>query len=70
VPAQEQPIEQGGLALRRQGIEFFHSRHRHKNSIIISARFLRKTPTVSQRATLTQQLCHYFALCARSRPSW
>ena len=75
VPAQEQPIEQGRLALRGQGIELFElRRHRHKNVIIIAGRVLRKTPKVPRHAFLrrflTQGLCHYFTLCARFGPSW
>ena len=75
VPPQEQPIEQGRLALRRQGIELFQlPRHRHKNVIIIAGRVLRKTPKVPpyafSRRFLTQGLCHYFTLCARFGPSW
>jgi hypothetical protein len=70
VPAQEQPIKQGSLTLRRQRIEFFQVRHRHKKSIIIAVRLLRKTPGVPWRAILTQVVCHYFALGVRVGPSW
>jgi len=77
VSPEEQPVEQGCLALRSQRIEFFQlRRHRHKKRIIVVTRVLRKTPRLlsiprrPKRANLTQGLCHYFTLGARLVLSW
>ena len=69
--AEEQSIEQGGLPLRRQRIDFFRPRFdHHKNSSIIAPESVCNSPR-AQGAILTRQLCHYFPLpTLRLRSFW